>query len=293
VGVCDRQHRIRKFPLGGARSGTVDFHAMNESSPETPPAPAAPPARRGGCLKWGCAALLLFMTLSGLLVWRLIDGGYDFARLGLDWLAGKLSSQRIEETFRVEVTKIISTDGDELTLASMETSETVTKADTKTLFDDLIYLGTTESEIRVPVVYRYHLKLSDPWKLTVKDTRCVVIAPPIRPTLPPAIRTDGMEKKTEAGWLRFNATENLAKLEKDLTPSLEKRAGAGSQNPGVREACRRSVAKFVQRWLLREQAALGGAIKDIIVIFPDENAVKDIEARAALTAFPVVEGVIP
>ena len=282
-------HGIQKIPLGGAQIDAVDF-PMDEIDPASPP---PPPARRGGCLKWGCITLLVLITLAGLLVWRLIDTGYDFAKHGLDWLAGKLSSQRIEHTFLSEITQIRSTDGDELTLASMETSESVTKADTKTLFDNLIYLGTTESEIRVPVVYRYHLKLSDPWKLSIQDGRCIVIAPPIRPTLPPAIRTEGMEKKTEAGWLRFNASENLAQLEKDLTPALEKRAGAGSQLPGVRDSCRRSVAKFVQRWLLREQSGQAGPVRDIVVLFPDESAVKDPEAAARMTAFPVIDGSIP
>jgi hypothetical protein len=74
------------------------------------------------------------------------------------------------------------------------------------------------------VVYRFHLKLSEDWTLRVEDGRCVVIAPAIRPSLPPAIRTETMEKKSEAGWLRFNAAENLAELEKGLTQLVERRA---------------------------------------------------------------------
>ncbi|MFN7564102.1 MAG: hypothetical protein ACK5TH_20205 [Prosthecobacter sp.] len=262
---------------------------------ETPvPAPAAAESMRrgGGCVKWGCLSVIVCILAGGVVVWRLVDRGFDFASYGLHWLAelpGRLSHQHITETFRQEVTRVLSSEGDVLELATMETHETVTKADSLSVFNDLVYLGTTESEIRVPVVYRFHLKLSDDWRLSVKDGRCVVIAPAIRPSLPPAIRTDGMEKKTEAGWLRFNATENLDKLEKDLTPMLEKRAGSHTQIPSVRDNCRRSVAKFVRQWLLRESGA-EGAIKDIVVIFPDEPEVKEVEAAASkLPAHPVVE----
>ncbi|MBK8092927.1 MAG: hypothetical protein IPK32_13315 [Verrucomicrobiaceae bacterium] len=263
------------------------------TTPASSPPPPATPRGVSGCWKWGCISIFILATGAGLLVWRMIDQGYDFAKHGIDWLATKLSDQRITETFRQEVTKIVSTDGDVLELATLETSETVTKSDTKTLFDNLIYLGTTESEIRVPVVYRYHLKLSDPWKLHVKEGRCIVIAPPVRPTLPPAIRTEGMEKKTASGWLRFNAAENLTELEKSLTPRLEKKAGANSQIPGVRESCRSSVAKFVQRWILREQDG-NGSIRDIIVIFPDEAAMKDPFAASNIPVYPLQNsGVIP
>lgn len=263
--------------------------------PETPvPAPAAveSPRRGGGCWKWGCLSLIVFILAGGVLVWRLVDRGFDFASYGLHWLEelpGRLSHTHITETFRQEVTRVVSTDGDVLELATMETSEVVTKADSLTFFNDLLYLGTTESEIRVPAVYRFHLKLSDDWRLSVKDGRCIVIAPAIRPSLPPAIRTEGMEKKTEAGWLRFNATENLDKLERDLTPMLEKRAGTHTHIPSVRDNCRRSVAKFVRQWLLRESGS-DGSIKDIVVIFPDEPQVKEAEAAAAkLPAHPVIE----
>jgi hypothetical protein len=236
--------------------------------------------------------LIVFIIAGSMLVWRLVDRGFDFASYRLHWLAelpGKLSHRHITETFRQEVTRVVSSEGDVLELATMETSETVTKADSLTVFNDLVYLGTTESEIRVPVVYRFHLKLSDDWRLSVQDDRCIVIAPPIRPSIPPAIRTDGMEKHTEAGWLRFNATENLDKLEKDLTPMLEKRAGSHTQIPSVRDNCRRSVAKFVRQWLLRESGP-EGTIKEIVVIFPDEPEVKEAETTAKkLPAHPVIE----
>jgi hypothetical protein len=262
---------------------------MPESLDESPPLTA--PRRRFGCLKLTCLTLFLLLSAGGVVIWKMIDKGFDFASYGMAWLSGRLQSHQITDTFRQEVTRISSTEGDVLEIATMETIETVTRSDTMTLFDDLFHLGTTESEIRVPAVYRFHLKLSDPWKLSVEDGRCIVIAPPVRPSLPPAIRTEGMEKKTEAGWLRFNAGESLELLEKDLTPTLEKRAGAHIQIPGVRDNCRRSVAQFVRTWLLREQAG-SGPIKDIVVIFPDEPGIKDPRAAAAkIQGVPVTPSV--
>jgi hypothetical protein len=132
----------------------------------------------------------------------------------------------------------------------------------------MIYLGTTVSEIRVPAVYRYHLKLSDPWQLEIKDGVCRVVAPMIRPTQPPALRTDGMAKKSESGWLRFNAAENLAALEKSLTPRLEQRAADERHLGRAREASRRSVEAFVRKWMLESHPKIGSM--EIVVQFPDE-----------------------
>jgi hypothetical protein len=81
-----------------------------------------------------------------------------------------------------------------------------------------------------------------------------------------------MEKKSEAGWLRFNAAENLTTLEKELTPTLEKRAGNKAHLDSIREAARKSVAEFVKKWLL-DSSSNGSSekpVRSITVIFPDD-----------------------
>jgi hypothetical protein len=185
-------------------------------------------------------------------------------------LPTRLVHQDISTTFRQSITEIASTKGDILEVATMQTDETVTKFDMKSAFNEAVYLGTTISEIRTPVVYRYHIRLSDDWQLSLENGICTVRGPTLRPTLPPAIRTEGMEKKSEAGWLRFNAAENLAALEKELTPTLEKRAGNQAHLDLVREAARKSVAEFVKTWLLKEGKPHQAAVRSITVIFPDE-----------------------
>ncbi|MDI1310945.1 hypothetical protein [Prosthecobacter sp.] len=246
---------------------------------EPDPAPASAPRRGPGCFTLLALTFLAVVVIGGLLAWKVVDAGF-----GLKWLAEHFQKQTITESFRENVKRIASTHGDVLELATMETEETVTKYDTKTWFNDAVYLGTTVAEIRAMVVYRYHLKLSDEWKLSVENGRCVVIAPAIRPSLPPAIRTETVEKKSEAGWLRFNAAENMAALEKGLTSILENRAGVPGKIKHVREASRLSVAKFVQHWVLKEQKEQEAGIREIVVIFPDEPAAANAVEASKLPA---------
>ena len=224
-----------------------------------------------GCLRWLALTFLAALLIGGLLAWKFIGESARIVRSAGDWLhrlSEGLQSRSIEETFREIVTRVISTEGDVLELSTIETVETFTRSDSRSLFGDLVYLGTTVSEIRVPVVYRYHLLLSDDWHLEIREGQCHVIAPAPRPTLPPAIRTEGMEKKSASGWLRFNAAENLAQLEKDLTPRLQQRAADARHLAMAREANRQSVAAFVRKWMLQDHPERSTLA--INVRFPDE-----------------------
>ena len=235
-------------------------------------APPPPPARTSGCLKWPSIAAVLIVGIVSLTVLRGLD---RFGSL-LGFLGNAGGKQTITESFHENIRKVAGTQGDILELATLEADETFTRMDAKTVAWNLVYLGTTVSEIRAPAVYRYHLKLSDKWAVTTQDSTCVVIAPAIRPSLPPAIRTDKMEKKSEAGWGRFNAAENLAELEKSITPTLERRAGNSTHIDSIREPARLAVTKFVKAWLLTHQQQSG--IDKIVVLFPDEPAAKDCSA---------------
>lgn len=234
------------------------------------PPPISAEGARSGCLRFlTTLAVLFFLTLAGA-AWLF----YDSIQQGISWLQdlpSRLVEQRISDSFRLSVTQIISTQGDILEVATMQTDETITKYDMKTLFQDALYLGTTVSEIRTPVFYRYHIRLSDPWEIRVHGGACIVHAPALRPSLPPAIRTEGLEKKSAAGWLRFNAAENLAALEKELTGTLEKRAGNAAHLNLIREKARESLAQFAQKWLMQEPKSPATTLRSITVIFPDET----------------------
>ncbi len=198
-------------------------------------------------------------------------------------IAGRFATGTITTTFVSAIPRLVADGGTRLELAAFEVTETLTETDDRRVFFDLVPLGATVSEIRVPVTYRYHLRLDEPWRLEVADGVCVVHAPAIRPTLPPAIHTDRMEKRSESGWLRFDEDEQMATLERSLTPALSGRARDSDHIELVRERCRQRVAEFVRSWLLLEDQWGPGRFTHVEVIFADEGD----EAPSALA--PVIE----
>jgi hypothetical protein len=203
-------------------------------------------------------------------------------------IARNFLTGRITQTFRESIPQITSTQGDVLELAVFRCDETFKRTDEKWAGWGWVYLGTTVAEIRVPVSFRYHLKLSDPWRLAARGQVCMVLAPQIRPSLPPAIHTDEMERRAESGWARFDKNEQLDALERSMTPSLEQRAGDRAHLQLVREACRHSVAEFVKKWLLREGQWQRDKFTSIVVLFPDEATVTSDQDLLRLQADPIL-----
>jgi len=198
-------------------------------------------------------------------------------------IASRFGQGTITTTFLAALPEIVSTGSGNLELATVHQTETLRVEDEKWVFWDTLNLGKTISEIRVPVTYRYHLRLADPWKLDVSGQTCIVTAPAIQPSLPPAIHTDRLEKKSEAGWGRFNAVEQMDALEKSLTPTLSKFAGDRRRIRLVREQSRLTVAEFVKTWLLREDQWRTDRFHTIKVVFADEPGL------AAETASPTIQ----
>jgi len=187
--------------------------------------------------------------------------------------AGKFSQGTITRTFTAAIPTIFRTPGGSLELASAQATETFTSSDAKYVAWNKVYLGTTVTEIKVPVTYRYHIRLQDTWRVETGPHACIVYAPRLRPTLPPAIHTDTMEKKSESGWARFNMQEQMEDLEHSLTPTVASYASDRAHLALVREACRRTVAEFVQSWLLQEGQWQPDKFDTIKVIFADETGV--------------------
>jgi hypothetical protein len=187
-------------------------------------------------------------------------------------IASRFRTGTITTTFVAAIPRLTPDGGTLLELAAFEATETISRTDDRRIFFDMVPLGSTVSEIRVPVTYRYHLRLDEEWRLEVSDGVCVVHAPPIRPSLPPAIHTDRMEKRSESGWLRFNEDEEMEALERSLTPTLAARAGNADHIELVRERCRARVADFVENWLLLEEQWGPGRFTHVEVFFADETA---------------------
>ena len=239
----------------------------------------ASPKLSGGCYKWPSIALV---AITGIVCLTLLQS-CDRLKAMVDAWTAAFGQTTITESFRENIRKVTGTKGDILELATLEADETFTRMDAKTTAWNLVYLGTTVSEIRAPAVYRYHLKLSDEWQVTQNEDTVVVVAPVIRPSLPPAIRTDKMEKKSAAGWARFNAAQNMGELEKSITPMLERRAGNPTHIDQVREPARKAVAEFVKVWALNNPSQKPD-IRHIVIVFADEPAAKTPETLQKLPA---------
>ena len=186
-------------------------------------------------------------------------------------LAETFLSGDVTETFIASIPEIHGTGSGRLELATSEVVETFSRSDERRVLWDRFSLGTTTTEIQVPVTYRYHLRLADPWRVEASGQVCVVYAPPIRPTQPPAIHTDRMQQRAEQSWLRFDAEEQLDELQQSITPRLIERASDERHLALVRDASRRTVAEFVRTWLLREGQWRSDRFHTIKVLFPDED----------------------
>jgi len=186
-------------------------------------------------------------------------------------IAAQFKQGTIEHTFREYRTRVLDSTGGKVEVAVIETTESLARADALSAIWGLLYLGETVTEIRFPVVYRYYVRLSGEWKITVSDHICTVVAPPIEAFLPPAIRTEGMEKHSSRGWARFNAQDQLDALELKITPYLEKVAMTPDKLRMAADPARRAVAELVQNWLRAENHWRQDAYSGIAVYFPHEK----------------------
>jgi len=185
-------------------------------------------------------------------------------------IAERFRTGTITTTFLADVPRLVEGEGLKLEVAAFEATETFTRTDERSVMWELVPLGTATAEIRVPVTYRYHVRLDEEWRLEVDDHTCRVFAPPIRATLPPAIHTDRMVKTLETSGVRWDGDDVMTELEQYLTPRLSARAQSPERIDLVRETCRRRVAEFVRGWLLREDHWRPDRFRAVTVVFADE-----------------------
>lgn len=155
-----------------------------------------------------------------------------------------------------------------LELATVESVETLTRSDERRAFWDLLPLGSTTVEIRVPVTWRWHVPLDGEWSARLDEGVLTLQAPALRPSLPPAIHTDGIERRVEEDWLRFDGDEQLAALERDLTPRLSARARDPRLLALGRAAARDALSDLAERFA--RQSLASGPLKAVVVRFADE-----------------------
>ena len=144
-------------------------------------------------------------------------------------------------TFRDYLSKVIADSGQKLLVGMLETSFVVKKEDTK-------FFSTTTTKITVPVIYRYYIDLSSKWEIFQKGNVLEVIAPEIRPVLPPAMNTAGMEIESKEGFLRFNEEEQKEEVLKSLTQLISKDAEKPEKFEAVKYQAMLKVEEFIRTW---------------------------------------------
>lgn len=206
---------------------------------------------------------LLTVLLLGILVW----GGYYLVQHNFF-----TSRENLREDFIGGIPGIFRTPGGNLEVAGFKAVETFRSTSTALIpmTDIEIPLTTTKSLIQVPVVYRYHVRVFEEWNIEVRDFTCIIYAPELRPTLPPAIQTDSMETIVEEDLMAWDGEAQLNKLIKTITPTLEKYASDPQNIDRVREDARRTVAEFVRMWLI-ERGQWGDKVEVIKVLFRGER----------------------
>jgi hypothetical protein len=183
----------------------------------------------------------------------------------LSWLLGP-SEQPAEKlsSASLDVPIVMHTAGGRLEVATITTTESFQfEAPPQSFLG--IDLGKTASYVRVKVTYRYHIDMAKEWPVRFQGNSAVVEAGGIKPTLPVAFDTSTMQKETRSGWGRFDKHENLAELERRLSPELERRS-YGYKSLAL-PAARQTVAAFVQTWLTRQQHWHSLGIKEVKVLF--------------------------
>jgi hypothetical protein len=179
------------------------------------------------------------------------------------------TTEKITQTFRSGLVTVIATHGNELGVGMSEGNEYFhSEHERRGWFG--VYLGTTTAQINALCTFRYHLLLTDEWKLEVKDNTCVVHAPAFRETLPVAIHTDQMQRFGQNGWARFDKNDALDTLQAKMTKDLAIRAADAGHRQAVREQCRHAVREFVRTWLISEDQWKKELFTDVVVHFPDD-----------------------
>ena len=130
--------------------------------------------------------------------------------------------------------------------------------------------GTTVSQVQVPAVYRYHIELRREWRAYMSGDKFLVIAPPVKPTLPVAPDMTSLKLLTKTGWGRFNGQENVAALLTEITKELEVKAKSPSYVEFQREAARKTVTEFAAKWLVKQEQWKSVKPEQIKVYFADE-----------------------
>lgn len=185
----------------------------------------------------------------------------------------------VETRFQESLVEVKGNHGDVLEVATYKSSAYFSESDKldTTVLGIPLPLGTTEAFLMVPVTYRFHVLLSDRWQIRTTPETVTVIAPDIRPSLPPAPDISRMEVKSERGWARLNRKEIEERVKSMVTGTLNIRAHKLARSQLIRDPSRKSVESSLQNWI----SWLPDECRDKVftIKFGDESTVGDGRTR--------------
>lgn len=131
-------------------------------------------------------------------------------------------------------------------------------------------VGNTVAQIKVPTVYRYHIPLAKDWDFRISGRTLIVVAPPVRPSLPVAIDTGKLASFSSGLWSPITGTAAVGALQKSITLKLAEKAASPQLLLLQREAARQTVSEFVQKWVVDQPRWKGVKPPTVFVFFEDE-----------------------
>jgi hypothetical protein len=145
-------------------------------------------------------------------------------------------------------------------------------------------VGVTVSQIQVPTVYRYHIELAKEWAFKAEGGTLIVVAPAVRPSLPVAIDTGKLHSFSNGIWSPLTGPNQVAGLQKSITASLATKAATQELLQVQRESARKTVAEFVQKWVVEQPQWKATKTPVVLVFFADEPLGVRVAPLIATTA---------
>jgi hypothetical protein len=230
--------------------------------------------RPGAHAAWALAAAVtavaLIVTGGALYVFRSARGlPAEVAESGrralgeLREVAAAFRTGTVTTSFRGDATSVAG--ATRLQFAELRQEETFERRDAAAVLWGALALPDVVVEARVPVSYTYFLDLETEWRFRLEPGLVHVTAPVVEWNRP-APDVSALRVSVREGSVLRDEQLVLDRLRAELTPLLERRAGA--HVPLVRETGRGKVEAFVETWLVQRFA--DGKAYRARVVFADE-----------------------
>ena len=163
-------------------------------------------------------------------------------------LAALLKHKSIEQRFIEELIAVKSNAGDVLEVGTLNSAASLSQEEKIdfTLLPAVNIPFNTKVSIRVPVTYRFHILLSEKWRIQERGDSILVTAPSIHASQPPAPDMSAAQLITDGSIYPGLTAEAQKRLQELITPNLKLNAAKYANSEVVRDSSRKSVEKFLQ-----------------------------------------------